>query len=174
MAYVRIQGALPDYVPCGTYVRVTLAGVPAAAAHAVCGAVSAHLLGAAPPVAAFGLLKHENKLSVVNMTVTRTAAYDAPIANKERLSFVTGLRRFTANPVISSDDYNADKHKLERFMHGDRPYVMSAYAPISFPPLPALVLKEVRRRPLRSRCALLGGPMLTSGPEKSPRAAWCS
>ena len=143
----RLQGAPPDFVPCGTYVRITLAGVPAAAARAVCGAVSASLIGAAPPLTAFGLLKHESKLSVVNMTVTRTAAYDAPIANKERLSFLTGLRRFAANPVISSDDYNTDKHKLERFMHGERPYVMSAYAPISFPPLPVLVLKEVRRKP---------------------------
>jgi pre-rRNA-processing protein TSR1 len=134
---------LPEYVPCGTFVRIILASVPRDAAEAVCSGVSDYLLGHQPPLTAFGLHKHECKLSVVNMTVTRVPEYNAPVANKEEVLIVTGLRSHLSRPILSSDDYNADKHKLERFMHPGRPYVMSAYAPISFGPLPVLVLKQV-------------------------------
>lgn len=36
---------------------------------------------------------------------------------------------------------NSDKHKMERFLHAGRFAVASIYAPISFPPLPLIVLK---------------------------------
>jgi hypothetical protein len=36
-----------------------------------------------------------------------------------------------------------DKHKFERFLHPGRFVVASIFAPISFPPLPLLVFKEV-------------------------------
>lgn len=123
--------------------RITLASVPRDVAEAVCSGLSDHLLGHRPPLTAFGLHKHECKLSVVNMTVTRIPEYDAPVANKEEVLIVTGLRTHQSRPILSSDDYNADKHKLERFMHAGRPYVMSAYAPISFGPMPVLVFKQV-------------------------------
>jgi pre-rRNA-processing protein TSR1 len=138
-----VQGALPEYVPCGTFVRITLARVPQSSAEAVCGAVSDYLLGQRAPLTAFGLHKHECKLSVVNMAVTRSPEYDAPVTNKEDLLFATGLRTYRGRPTLSNDDYNADKHKLERFMHPGRSYVMSVYAPISFGPLPVLVFKQV-------------------------------
>lgn len=37
---------------------------------------------------------------------------------------------------------NSDKHKMERFLHAGRFSVASIYAPISFPPLPLIVLKS--------------------------------
>lgn len=71
----------------------------------------------------------------------KVASYAEPIANKESLIFVTGLRTFSARPIISSDDYSGDKFKLERFLFPGRASVMSVYAPICYPPLPVLVLK---------------------------------
>ena len=48
--------------------------------------------GEAPPLVVTGLLQHEAKLSVLNFALKKAATYDAPIANKQELLFVTGLR----------------------------------------------------------------------------------
>jgi len=45
-------------------------------------------------------------------------------------------------PLFSSDNINCNKHKMERFLHHGRFSVASVYAPISFPPLPLIVLKN--------------------------------
>lgn len=111
------SGADPCAVPPGAYVTLVLAAVPAAAASATLERVAAFAAGAAPPLTAFGLLQHEAKLSVVNFGVKKAAGYAAAVANKELLLFVTGLRAFEAQPVFSGDDLNADKHKMERFLH---------------------------------------------------------
>jgi hypothetical protein len=44
--------------------------------------------------------------------------------------------------LFSSDNINCNKHKMERFLHHGRFYVASVYAPISFPSLPLIVLKN--------------------------------
>lgn len=139
-----LQGTVPGVVMPGAYVRVALLDVPEAAAARACDRVSAFLLGAAPPTVAIGLGKHESKLTVVNMVVKRIPGYEAPVANKEAVTLITGMRTFDARPVLSTNDYNADKFKLEKFMHAGRTYVMSVFAPIAFPPLPVLVVKQAR------------------------------
>ena len=40
----------------------------------------------------FGLLQHETRLSVLNFAVRKAAGSEEPLANKERLLFVTGYR----------------------------------------------------------------------------------
>ena len=40
----------------------------------------------------FGLLQHETRLSVLNFGVRKAAGPEEPLANKERLLFVTGYR----------------------------------------------------------------------------------
>lgn len=138
-----MQGAEPGIVMEGTYVRIALVNVPQEAAEAVCGRTSSYLLGKAPPLTALALHKHECKLSIVNMVVRKHAGYEDPVANKEQLTFVTGLRTFAARPILSTNEYNTDKFKLEKFMHPGRTYVMSVFAPIAYPPLPVLVIKQV-------------------------------
>jgi pre-rRNA-processing protein TSR1 len=138
-----VQAAEVGTAAAGSCVRITLAAVPAAAAENVCNRVSAYLLGHATPLTAFGLLKHESKLSVVNMSVRRCGGYTDPVGNKEEVVIITGTRTFTSTPILSSDEYNMDKFKMERFMHPGRSYVLTVYAPISYPPLPVLVLKQV-------------------------------
>jgi pre-rRNA-processing protein TSR1 len=48
--------------------------------------------GEAAPLAVFGLLQHESKLSVLNFSLRKAAAFEAPLPNKAPLLFVTGLR----------------------------------------------------------------------------------
>jgi pre-rRNA-processing protein TSR1 len=60
----------------------------------------------------FGLLKHENKMSIVNISLKRNlATYNSIIKSKERLIFHIGARRFTACPIFSQHT-NGDKHKV--------------------------------------------------------------
>ncbi len=47
----------------------------------------------------------------------KSSGYSDPIRNKEQLLLVTGLRSFSARPILSTDEHGADKHKMERFLH---------------------------------------------------------
>ena len=48
--------------------------------------------GEAAPLAVFGLLQHEAKLSVLNFGVRKAAAFEEPLPNKAPLLLVTGIR----------------------------------------------------------------------------------
>lgn len=89
---------------------------------------------------AFGLLAHEAKLSVVHYSVRKATSYSQPLANKEELLLVTGLRSFLARPVFSTDT-PGDKHKMERWLHAGQQAMATVFAPIAFPPLPLLAFK---------------------------------
>ncbi|GIL79816.1 hypothetical protein Vretifemale_9103 [Volvox reticuliferus] len=139
------QRTTEDLDPCGvsrgSYVAIRIGGVTPAAAARVTSHVDAAAAGSAVPLTVFGLLQHEAKLSVVNFAIRKASGYTAPVANKEELLFVTGLRSFTARPVLSTDDPGLDKHRTEKFLHAGQQAVASVYAPIMYPPLPLLAFK---------------------------------
>lgn len=131
----------PDGVAAGTYVQLQVAAVPADAAARVLERVAASQQRGVAPVMAFGLLQHECKLSVQHYGVRKASSYEEPIANKEQLLLVNGLRAWHARPIFSTDEHGADKHKMERFLHEGRPSIATVYAPIAYPPLPLLAFK---------------------------------
>ncbi|WVZ19055.1 hypothetical protein V8G54_006377 [Vigna mungo] len=122
-------------IPVGSYARLQIKEVPSAVASKLC------LLSKRMPVTTCGLLKHESKVSVLHFSVKKHETYDAPIKSKEELVFHVGFRQFVGRPVFSSEFINTDKNKMERFLHAGRFSVASIYAPISFPPLPSIILK---------------------------------
>ena len=63
------------------------------------------------PVVIFGLLKHEQKISVLNFVIKKNFSYTKPVKSKERLIFHVGYRRFTACPIFSQHT-NGSKHKV--------------------------------------------------------------
>ena len=130
-------------VLAGTYVNLYAADVPAEVALRVVERVRASQSGAAPVLTAWGLLQHECKLSVVNFSVRKATGFTDPVVNKEELLFVTGLRSFMAQPIFSSDEHDADKHKMERFLLEGHSSVATVFAPISYPPLPLLAFKKL-------------------------------
>ncbi|KAK9814203.1 hypothetical protein WJX72_002201 [[Myrmecia] bisecta] len=144
-------GTVPDFtaVEVGTYVAVHIAGVPASAAQSVVERVAAFVKGEAVPLMVYGLLQHESKLSVVNFAIKKAVAYTEPIPNKEELLFMTGVRSYMAKPIFSSDEPQADKHKMERFLHPGRHCMATIFAPISYPPLPLLAFKRQEDGSLR-------------------------
>ncbi|KAF8410320.1 hypothetical protein HHK36_002847 [Tetracentron sinense] len=130
------QGSIDECISAGSYVRLHIKEVPVDVASKL------FVLAKTSPVLACGLLQHESKMSVLHFSVKKHDTYSAPIKSKEALTFHVGFRQFVARPIFSSDNFNSDKHKMERFLHAGRFSIASVYAPISFPPLPLIVLKS--------------------------------
>ncbi|XP_012871910.1 PREDICTED: pre-rRNA-processing protein TSR1 homolog [Dipodomys ordii] len=93
------------------------------------------------PLIAFSLLPHEQKMSVLNMVVSRSPGNTEPVKAKEELIFHCGFRRFQASPLFSQHT-SADKHKFQRFLTADAAVVVTVYAPITFPPASVLLFKQ--------------------------------
>ncbi|XP_039055690.1 pre-rRNA-processing protein TSR1 homolog [Hibiscus syriacus] len=131
------QEGRDDCAPAGSYARLYIKDVPLHVASKLCAAFRT------APVILCGLLQHESKMSVLHFSIKKVDSYDAPIKTKEELIFHVGFRQFVARPIFSTNNINSDKHKVERFLHAGRFSIASIYAPISFPPLPLIVLKGV-------------------------------
>ncbi|CAH1644549.1 unnamed protein product [Spodoptera littoralis] len=114
------------------------------------------------PLAVFGLLPHEHKMSVMNVALKRTGASDEPIKSKEKLIFQVGYRRFIVNPIFSQHT-NGAKHKYERFFQPASTCVASFYAPIQFSPSSVLCFKEKKNTNLQ---LLATGVLLSCNPDR--------
>ncbi|GAV63463.1 DUF663 domain-containing protein/AARP2CN domain-containing protein [Cephalotus follicularis] len=131
------RGNRSDCLPASSYARLHIKEVSLHVASKLC------VLVKEVPVIACGLLQHESKMSVLHFSVKKHDTYADPLKAKEELIFHIGFRQFIARPIFSTDNINSDKHKMERFLHAGRFSMASIYGPISFPPLPLIVLKSV-------------------------------
>ncbi|XP_014677883.1 PREDICTED: pre-rRNA-processing protein TSR1 homolog [Priapulus caudatus] len=96
---------------------------------------------AARPIVLYGLLPHEQKMSVAHFVVKRCPGNQQPIKSKDRLVFHVGYRRFAASATFS-EHTTGGKHKFQRFLPHDVATVATVYAPIMFPPASVIVFKE--------------------------------
>lgn len=110
----------------------------------------------------YGLLPHENRMSLLNVVLKRSPSSTIPIKSKERLIFQCGFRRFVVNPIFSQHT-NGNKHKLERFFQPNSTVVASFYAPIQFPPAPVLCFRE---NPNGSLSLIANGSLLSCNPDR--------
>jgi len=94
------------------------------------------------PIIVSGLLKYENKISVLHFNILKHSSYEPPVKSKDNLIFHVGFRRFKVQPVFSQNTLNSDKHKYERFLHAGNHTVATIYAPITFPPNPLIVMNS--------------------------------
>lgn len=118
----------------GMYVHVTLINVPVSV-------YNYFKNNPFKPVVIFSLLPHEQRMSLLNFVLHKSASYAGAIKSKERLIFHVGCRRFSATPIFSSHT-NGKKFKYEKFLKEDDVTVASVYAPITFPPASVVVFKE--------------------------------
>jgi pre-rRNA-processing protein TSR1 len=118
----------------GMFVRIHLKDVPQTLADHFQGNLN-------HPLVLYGLLQHEQRMSVLNLVLKRHPQFSEPIKSKERLLFHVGCRRFYARPIYSSHT-NGDKFKHEKFLRSDEATVASVYAPITFAPASVVVFKE--------------------------------
>ena len=90
----------------------------------------------------YQLLKHEQRMTVLNVVLKKHPSFDLPIKSKERLIFHVGCRRYSVCPIFSLHS-NGDKHKYEKFLRSDTQMVASIYAPITFKPCSTSVYKQM-------------------------------
>lgn len=121
------------YVPSGVYVTIFIKDVPIQAYNARV---------QAGPLVMGALLKHENRLSVLNFSIQRSNTFKEPIKSKEELVFHSGFRRFAAKPVYSDQSLKSDQHLFHRFLPQAGWAVASVYGPVTFQPASVLVFRE--------------------------------
>eukprot|EP00177_Eucheuma_denticulatum_P005679 GFKZ01010339.1.p1 GENE.GFKZ01010339.1~~GFKZ01010339.1.p1 ORF type:complete len:711 (+),score=111.59 GFKZ01010339.1:104-2236(+) len=125
-----------NFARAGQFVDIDLMDVPADTQRAI--AISCRY-GCGPLVAS-GMLRHENRRSVVHFGLRRVdGEEERDIKAKSHLELHCGFVRFDGRPMFSEHNANSDKHKMERFLRHGRYTVASFYGPAIYAPTPALL-----------------------------------
>jgi len=90
------------------------------------------------PLIISGLLKHENRISIVNFQVTKSGNYTKSVKCKSPMEFHVGFRRWLGEAMFSENTHGLDKFKLHKFLRGHA--VVSVFGPICFKPSPILLV----------------------------------
>lgn len=96
------------------------------------------------PLAAFSLLRHEQKRAAVNMAITLSAdEVTSPIKSKSEIIVQCGPRRFVTNPLFSSAGNTPnDVHKFARYLHPGQTAIATFIAPITWGSVPILYFQR--------------------------------
>ena len=123
--------ALVGGVTPGKRVNVYLRSVPLA--------LRASYDPASQPLALHSLLRHEQKRTVVNFSITLSSAHPKPLKSKESLILQCGSRRFTIYPLYSQSGTTPNNvHKFLRYLHPGQTAIATFIAPLTWGSVPAL------------------------------------
>ena len=126
--------ALVGGVQPGTRVHVHLRGVPLSIRRS---------FQPQQPLSMHSLLQHEQKRSVINVSITLSSSHQTPIKSKDELIIQCGPRRMIINPLFSQlGSTPNDVHKFLRYLHPGQIAVASFIAPITWGSVPALFFKR--------------------------------
>lgn len=115
----------------GTRVHIYLRNVPST------------FRASAKPVAIYSLLHHEQKRTVVNVSITLGSDYPGPLRSKTELIVQCGGRRFAVNPLFShSGNTPNNVHKFLRYLHPGQTAIATFIAPVTWGPVPVLFLQS--------------------------------
>uniref|UniRef100_A0A182K2L8 Pre-rRNA-processing protein TSR1 homolog n=1 Tax=Anopheles christyi TaxID=43041 RepID=A0A182K2L8_9DIPT len=145
-----------DVVMPGWYARLHVKNVPQDLWSAFTSA------GNGERLIVYGMLPHEQQMSVMNVCLKRTQNSSIPIKSKERLIVQCGYRRFIVNPIYSQHT-NGDKHKYERYFRPGMAVVATFFAPIQFPPAPIVCFRE---NPDTSLSMVASGSLFSCNPDR--------
>ena len=91
------------------------------------------------PLALYSLLRHEQKRTVVNISLTLSSDCPNPIKSKEELILQCGPRRLVINPLFSEmGDPPNNVHRFKRYLHPGHSAIASFIAPFTWGSVPAL------------------------------------
>ena len=91
------------------------------------------------PLALYSLLRHEQKRTVVNYSITLSSDHPSPLRSKDELILQCGSRRFLINPMFSQSGNTPNNvHKFLRYLHPGQTAIASFIAPITWGSVPAL------------------------------------
>ena len=101
-----------------------------------------HLKALPEPVGAFSLLRHEQKRTVMNYSITLPSDYPAPLKSKEPLVMQCGSRRLVVKPLYSQSGHTPNNvHKFDRFLHPGQTATATIVAPLTWGSVPVLFFK---------------------------------
>ncbi|KAK8811363.1 hypothetical protein WA158_003097 [Blastocystis sp. Blastoise] len=120
-------------VPEGTYITIVLKNVEKRWVYT-------HKLSC--PILLSSVLKYEEKLSVIHMSIQRTDSwYSDTVKSKDLLSLHVGFRKILIHPLYNNPVLGSTKAKFNRYLtSGDFMYA-TCYAPICYKPCPVLLFK---------------------------------
>lgn len=91
------------------------------------------------PLALYSLLRHEQKRTVVNYSITLNSDHPSPLRSKDELIMQCGFRRFFIKPLFSQSGNTPNNvHKFLRYLHPGQTAIASFIAPITWGSVPAL------------------------------------
>ena len=91
------------------------------------------------PLALYSLLRHEQKQTVVNYSITLSSDHPEPLRSKDELILQCGSRRFSINPLFSQSGNTPNNvHKFLRYLHPGQTAIASFIAPMTWGSVPAL------------------------------------
>jgi pre-rRNA-processing protein TSR1 len=126
-AMASVQGGMP----VGTRIRIELKNVPETIQEYKDKVLTL-----------YGLLLHEQKMSIMNFTMTKRKEYKEPIQSKQRVLLMVGARRYLVNPIYSAHTRGGPNQvfKMERFVQ-EKTVVGTCFAPIQFGTAPVFVFQ---------------------------------
>ena len=105
------------------------------------------------PLALYSLLRHEQKRTVVNYSITLSSDHPNPLKSKDELILQCGSRRFYINPIFSQSGNTPNNvHKFLRYLHPGQTAIASFIAPITWGSVPAIFFQpsaSTSGKPLR-------------------------
>ena len=91
------------------------------------------------PLALYSLIRHEQKHTVVNISITLSSEHTKSLKSKDELVLQCGPRRFRINPLFSQLGNTPNNvHKFVRYLHPGQTAVASFIGPITWGAVPAL------------------------------------
>ncbi|KAI1816395.1 putative pre-rRNA processing protein Tsr1 [Poronia punctata] len=131
-----LREALVGGVAPGTRVHVHVKGVPAELQKSY---------NASQPLTLFGLLRHENKKTVVNFDIIHKDDYEHSIKSKEELIMQCGPRRYVINPLFSGTGNTENNvHKYYRYLHPGDAATATFVGHLTWGSVPTLFFKRVK------------------------------
>ena len=129
-----IKESLDAVVAAGTKVKIHLRNVPISLKNS---------MSPFAPLAAFSLHRHEQKRTVMNLSITLDSEHEGSIKSKEQLLMQCGPRRFLINPIFSAPGVTTnDVHKYDRYLHPGRTAVATVIAPLTWGTTPTLFFQQ--------------------------------
>ena len=123
--------ALVGGVRPGTRVCVHLRDVPLS------------LQASTTPVTVYSLLRHEQKRTVVHVSITLHSDHPGPLRSKTELILQCGPRRFIINPFFSHLGNTPNNvHKFLRYLHPGQTAIASFVAPVTWGSIPVLFFQS--------------------------------
>ena len=108
------------------------------------------------PLALYSLLRHEQKRTVVNISITLSSDCPHPIKSKEELILQCGPRRLVINPLFSEmGDRPNNVYKFNRYLHPGQNAIASFIAPFTWGSVPALFFQKQSSSTMESPLKLI-------------------